>query len=73
VERKIPNKEFSGFLRLQEAESDLLQSPPDDTFSTALTDLLHAHETDSQPSSALWTARNTQAVIARIRAREQTA
>jgi len=68
VERKVENECFSGFHRLRISPSDLLQATePNDAFSATLADLIHAHESKTQPLSNLATARRTQEVIETIR------
>jgi predicted dehydrogenase len=68
VEQKIENELHAGFFRLKQTESRLLDfTGPDDWFSSALSDLIGAHEADRQPRSNLATARHAQAVIEEVR------
>lgn len=68
VEQKIENELHAGFFRLKQTESRLLDSSEtDDLFSSALADLISAHEANRQPRSNLATARHAQAVIEEVR------
>lgn len=68
IEQKSENELHAGFFRLKQTESRLLgASVADDWFSSALSDLIDAHEMGRQPCSNLTTARHTQAVIEEVR------